>query len=247
MSARRIVFSATLLLTLIVLSGCGPLGSPQNTLAPDGDVANLERNLFILVIIPAIPIFFLVFGALVYIMIRYRHREGDSLPKQIHGNTRLEVAWTILPLMLLLGLTVPVIKGILDVGQQPKASDLHVTVVASQWQWTFKYTDPEFALPDGSPMTSKELHIPVDQYVGVTLQSQDVIHSFWVPKLAGKLDVVPGRNNKLRFNATKVGTYSGQCAEFCGIGHAGMRMTTIAETQGDFQTWAQQQMSAQSK
>jgi cytochrome c oxidase subunit II len=247
MTARRIVFGATLLLTLTVLSGCGPLGSPQNTLAPGGDVANLERNLFILVIIPAIPIFFLVFGSLVYIMIRYRHREGDPPPKQVHGNVRLELAWTILPMMLLLGLAVPTIKGIVDVGQAPKASDLHVTVVASQWQWTFKYTDPEFALPDGSPMTSKELHIPVGQYVGFTLNSQDVNHSFWVPKLAGKLDVIPGRNNRFRFNATTPGTYSGQCAEFCGIGHAGMRLTTIAENASDFQAWAQQQMSQQSK
>ncbi len=247
MNLRRLLVGLTLILTLIYTTGCGALGGPQNTFAPDGDVADLERNLFIMVLIPGIIICFLVFAALGYIMVRYRDREGAPPPKQIHGNVRLEVAWTILPAILLLGLAVPTVKGIIDSGQAPKKSDLHVTVVASQWQWQFKYTDPEFALPDGKPMTSKELHIPVDRYVGAMLNAQDVIHSFWVPKLAGKLDVIPGRNNAFRFNAINPGTYSGQCAEFCGIGHAGMRFTVVAESQDDFQAWVQQQLSQQSQ
>ena len=120
-------------------------------------------------------------------------------------------------------------------------------VVASQWQWSFQYTDPEFALPDGSPLTSKELHMPVGRKVGFLLQSPDVIHSFWVPKLAGKLDVIPGRNNQLRFDAQEPGTYSGQCAEFCGIGHPAMRFTVIAQTEDDFQAWALEEMNAQAQ
>jgi cytochrome c oxidase subunit 2 len=168
----------------------------------------------------------------------------------MHGNIRLEVIWTILPTILLLGLAVPTVKGIVDIGRQPKASDLHVTVVASQWQWQFRYTDPEFALlalPDGSPMTTKEMHIPVDRYVGTTLLASDVIHSFWVPKLAGKLDAIPGRNNAFRFNANNPGTYSGQCLEFCGVGHPGMKFTVVAESQSDFDAWVQQQISEQSQ
>lgn len=249
----RLTLLLTLALSVIAFGGCGPLGSAQNTLAPGGDVADLERNLFIMVLIPAIIVLFIVFGALIYILIRYRYRDGDQPPKQIHGNLRLEVAWTILPMMLLIGLAVPTVKGIIDLGHAPKKSDLHVTVVAVQWQWSFQYTDPEFALPDGSQLTTKELHMPLGREVGFTLVSgatlagSNVIHSFWVPKLAGKLDVVPGRHNHLRFNATQPGTYSGQCAEFCGIGHAGMRFKVIAESPSDFQAWAQQQLSAQSK
>jgi cytochrome c oxidase subunit 2 len=244
---RHLLALATLALSVVVFSGCGALGGAQNTFAPDGDVADLQRNLFIMVLIPAIIILLLVFGALGYILVRYRQREGAPLPKQIHGNVRLEVAWTILPMMLLIGLAVPTLKGIIDLGHAPKKSDLHVTVVASQWQWQFQYTDPEFAAADGSPLTTTELHIPVERQVGFTLESRDVIHSFWVPKLAGKLDVIPGRHNQLRFNAKEPGTYSGQCAEFCGIGHPAMRFKVTAQTADDFKAWAQQQLSAPSK
>jgi cytochrome c oxidase subunit 2 len=244
---RRFLALVILAVSVVVFSGCGALGGPQNTFAPDGDVADLQRNLFIMVLIPAIIILFLVFGVLMYILVRYRHREGAALPKQVHGNVRLEVAWTILPMMLLIGLAVPTLKGIIDLGYAPKKTDLHVTVVASQWQWQFQYTDPEFAAPDGSPLTTKELHMPVGREVGFTLESRDVIHSFWVPKLAGKLDVIPSRHNQLRFNATEAGTYSAQCAEFCGIGHPAMRFTVIAQSADDFKTWAQQQLSAPSQ
>jgi cytochrome c oxidase subunit 2 len=241
---RRLLALITLAISVVVFSGCGALGGPQNTFAPDGDVADLQRDLFIMVLIPAIIVLFLVFGALLYILVRFRHREGAPLPKQVHGNVRLEVAWTILPMILLVGLTVPTLKGIIDLGHAPKNSDLHVTVVASQWQWQFQYTDPEFATSDGSPLTTKELHMPVGRQVGFTLESRDVIHSFWVPKLAGKLDVMPGRHNQLRFNATEAGTYSAQCAEFCGIGHPAMKFTVIAQSTDDFQAWAQQQLTA---
>ena len=244
---RRLLALVTLGLSAVVFSGCGALGGAQNTFAPKGDVADMQRDMFIMVLIPATIICVLVFGALMYILVRYRQREGDPLPKQIHGNVRLEVAWTVLPMMLLIGLAVPTLKGVIDLGHAPKASDLHVTVVASQWQWQFQYTDPEFAAPDGSPLTTKELHIPVGRQVGYTLESRDVIHSFWVPKLAGKLDVIPGRQNQLRFNATEPGTYSAQCAEFCGIGHPAMRFTVIAQSADDFQAWAQQQLSAPSQ
>ena len=243
----RLLALATLLLSVLVFSGCGAFDSAQNTFAPKGDVAAMQRDMFVLVLIPATIICVLVFAALLYIVVRYRQREGDPLPKQIHGNDRLEVAWTILPIMLLVGLAVPTVQGIIELGQAPKASDLHVTVVASQWQWSFQYTDPEYALADGSPLISKELHMPVGRKVGFLLQSPDVIHSFWVPKLAGKLDVIPGRNNQLRFDAQEPGTYSGQCAEFCGIGHPAMRFTVIAQTEDDFQAWALGEMNAQAQ
>ncbi len=230
---------------MALLVGCGSLGGDQNTFNPAGDVASKQRDLFLLVMWPALVIMVLVFGALLYIMIRYRRKEGDELPQQIHGNTRLELAWTIAPALLLLGLAVPTVAGVIDLGRAPHKDALHVQVEAYRFGWTFHYLDPEYVGADGQPLTvSDQLHIPIDREIGIELKSDDVIHSFWVPRLAGKLDVMPGRHNQMWFNAKEVGTYSGQCAELCGIGHAGMRFSVVADTKADFDAWIQQQLSA---
>jgi len=117
-----------------------------------------------------------------------------------------------------------------------------VKVTGIQWRWQFEYSDIKDS--EGKPLqVFDELHIPVDKEIGAHLEALDVIHSFWVPKLAGKLDVIPGRANRMWFNATKPGTYSGQCAEFCGLGHAGMRLTVVAESEEDFQAWVDEQLN----
>jgi cytochrome c oxidase subunit 2 len=242
----RLAAGAGLLALITFLTGCGAFGGDQNTFAPNGDVADKQRDLFVLVSAIATVILIGVSAALVYIMVRYRRRSDDEAPpKQIHGNTRLELAWTIAPALLLLGLAVPTVTGIVDLGRDPKADALQVTVTAFRFDWRFEYTDPEFADANGDPLSAQELHIPVGREVAIHLQSQDVIHSFWVPKLAGKLDVMPGRNNRMWFNATKAGTYSAQCAEFCGIGHSVMRFTVIAEEPADFQAWVDGELAAQ--
>lgn len=241
----RVATAAGMLALVVLLMGCGALGGPQNTFDSHGDVAQKQRDLFILVSAIAAVILVLVSGALLYILVRYRRRsENEAPPKQIHGNTRLEAAWTIAPAVLLLGLAIPTITTIIDLGRDPKADALHVTVTAFQWDWRFEYTDPEFADANGDPMTADELHIPVGREIAVELEALDVIHSFWIPKLAGKLDVVPGRNNRMWFNANDVGVYSAQCAEFCGIGHAAMKFTAVAQTDEDFAAWAEEQQQA---
>lgn len=226
-----------------LLAGCGAFGGDQNTFNPGGDVAERQRDLFILVLIPATVILILVSAAILYIVVRFRRRSDDEMPVQVHGNMRLEIAWTIAPLILLAFIAVPTIDGIIDLGRDARADALHVRVVAFQWDWSFEYLDPEYADADGNPMTAKELYIPVGREVGFELRSLDVIHSFWVPKLAGKLDVMPGRTNKMWFNATEAGVYSGQCAEFCGIGHAGMKFDVIAVEPAEFDGWAQEQLA----
>jgi cytochrome c oxidase subunit 2 len=158
---------------------------------------------------------------------------------------RLELAWTIAPALLLLGIAVPTLASIIHLGRDAKADALHVTVTASRFAWNFEYTDPEFVDAHGNALTTNELHIPVDREIAVELEAQDVIHSFWVPKLAGKLDVVPGRNNRMWFNATAPGVYAGQCAEFCGIGHSIMKFTVVAEEQAGFQAWVDEQLAAE--
>jgi len=229
--------------SLVFLTGCGALGGDQNTFAPKGEVASRQKDLFLIVLWPALVIFFLVGIVLVYSMIRYRYREGDALPKQVHGNTRLEVAWTILPAILLVGIAIPTLGGIFELGRAPKADALHVQVTAFRFGWRFEYMDKDLAMPDGKPLAiSTELHVPVGREVGIVLHSEDVIHSFWVPKLAGKTDDIPGRSNGMWFKADEPGTYSGQCAELCGIGHAVMRFKVIAQSPADFNAWVQQQL-----
>lgn len=229
-----------------LLAACGSLGGDQNTLNPSGDVADRQATLLWVVVVPAGVVMALVFAVLVYAMVRFRRRSDDEPPpEQVHGNMRLELTWTILPTLLLIGLAVPTIDGIIDLGRAASDDALHVRVVAFQWDWRFEYIDPEFADENGEPLTSEELYVPVDREVGVDLDSLDVIHSFWIPKLAGKQDIIPGRTNHMWFNATEPGTYAGQCAEFCGIGHAAMRMTVIALEQPEFDAWVEEQLAAQ--
>jgi len=241
----------TLLLVAIALlfGGCGAFGSDQNTFAPEGDVAEKQLDLFYLALWPAVVILILVFGAIVYALVRFRRRdEREAPPKQIHGNQRLELAWTILPAALLLGLAVPIVAGIIDLGREPSKDALQVTVHAFRWSWQFEYPDIKGA--DGKPLKTEvgeqipELHIPIDREIAIHLQSGDVIHSFWVPKLAGKLDVMPGRNNRMWFNATKAGIFSAQCAEFCGLDHAIMRFRVVAQTPEDFDAWVSAQIAS---
>ena len=236
---------------VLLLAGCG-VDTPQNTFAPEGEVAEKQRDLLTLVLWPAIVVFILVEGLLVYALVRFRKRGEDGpLPKQVHGNTKLEIAWTILPTALMIGLAVPTIGGIIDLGRAPADDALQVRVIGFQWNWIVEY--PEYTDADGNPLTvigtcptsCAEMHVPVEREVAVSLESSDVNHSFWIPRLAGKLDAIPGRIGRIWFNATSPGTYSGQCAEFCGIGHAGMRISVVAESQSEFEAWVRMQLGGE--
>jgi cytochrome c oxidase subunit 2 len=232
----------------VLLVGCGAVDDPQNTFAAEGDVARKQRDLLIFWVLgPAMVILVLVLGVLVYALIRFRRRSEHELPKQVHGNNRLEIAWTIAPAILLLIIAVPTIIGVVDIGRAPADDAMKVNVTAQQFSWVFQY--PDLVDAEGKPLlVLNELHIPVDREIGVTVESLDVIHSFWVPKLAGKLDAIPGRTNRMWFNATKPGSYSGQCAEFCGVsqgggeGHWSMQLMVVAESEEDFQEWVTDQL-----
>jgi len=238
----RLLVAAFLVALLALLVACG--GGDQNTFAAEGDVARKQRDLLIIWVLgPAAVIFVVVQGLLIYAVIRFRRRRAQELPVQVHGNTRMEIAWTIAPAILLLIIAVPTVIGVADIGRAPAADALQVRVTGLQWRWQFEYLDPEFQDDEGNPLrVFDELHIPVDREIGVELESLDVIHSFWVPRLAGKLDVVPGRTNRMWFNATSIGSFSGQCAEFCGLGHSDMLLVIMAESREDFEAWITDQL-----
>ena len=243
-SAPRFV-PALLLLALVVLllSGCDA-DTPQNTFAAEGEVARKQRDIFYYSMWPAIAVMILVLGGIVVMCLRFRERDPNALPpKQLEGNTRLEVTWTILPAIMLLILGVPMVAMIYDLGATPDPDAYYIDVHAQRYSFSFEYPDirdnqgnPLF-LPPGDP------HIPAGRQVAFRLHSSDVIHSFWIPRLGGKLDVVPNNNNVLWLKADKADTFHAQCAEYCGLDHANMKFIIHADSQEDFDKWAKEELA----
>ena len=206
---------------------------PQNTLAAAGLIAQKQQDLFWLIIGIAAIVFVLVEGLLLITVLRFRRRPGQGMPPQTHGNTRLEIAWTIAPALILVVIAVPTVTTIFDTATTPPVA-LRVNVIGHQWWWEFEY-------PDLGVVTANELHIPTGEAIALALTTKDVIHSFWVPKLAGKTDLIPSRVNHMWIKSDVAGAYLGQCAELCGIQHALMRLQVIVQSRGEFDAWVKAQ------
>ena len=193
-------------LAIVLLAACTP-GNNQSTFGTAGPIAKDQADLFKFIFWIAAIVFVLVESAVIYIAIRFRRRsDNDKLPHQTHGNNRLEVAWTILPVLILAVIAVPTLTDIW--AQQNTVPEdlgevLNVEAVGHQWWFEFRY-------PNHEVITSNELHIPVNRPVAFKLESQDVIHSFWVPKIAGKVDMVPLNDNYMWMISDEVGEYYGQ-------------------------------------
>jgi cytochrome c oxidase subunit 2 len=217
----------------LLAGACAP-NAPLDSLRPAGPIAREIDNLWDIVFAAAVAVFIVVEGLIVIAVIRFRQRKGDtSNPKQTHGNTRLEIAWTIAPAVMLAVLAVPTVLAIFALAREP-ANAMQVTVTGQQWWWGYEY-------PREKVVTANELHIPTGRPIRISLHSNDIIHSFWVPRLGGKQDVVPGRTNHMTIQATRPGTYAGTCTEYCGLSHANMRLTVIAQTPADFARWVAEQ------
>ena len=234
-SWRRRAAVAGTLVAALVLSACDK-SHRQTTLNPQGPIAHKLANLFNPVFWIAVVVFVLVEGLILFAVIKYRSRSDDERPVQIHGNTRLEITWTILPALTLAFVGFFTVKTVFEVNKIPKNA-MAITVTGHRWWWEYEY-------PGLGIKTANELHIPVGEPVNVSLTSFDVIHNFWPPALAGKVYAVPGRHNHMLIQADHPDTYYGQCAEYCGLSHANMRLRVIAQTPADFQAWVQQQQSA---
>jgi len=229
-----------------VLAACGNENG-QNSLDPKGPVAEKIDNLFLPVLFVAILIGVAVTIATVYVAIRFRQRPGrPDNPKQTHGSAPLEIGWTIVPALILAVIAVPTISTIFELAERPKGPEvLKVDVTGKQWWWEFSL--PKQAMADKQIVTSTELHIPAGTKVLLRLHSDNVIHSFWVPELAGKKDVVPGRTNELTIEADEPGTYLGACAEYCGLSHADMRFRVVAQPMADWEAWRDGQLEGPAK
>jgi cytochrome c oxidase subunit 2 len=206
----------------------------------EGQQAKDVDRLWDIVFPIATVIFFLVQGLVLFIAFRFRSRGDDDAPVQVHGNAKMELGWTIAPALILAVIGVFTVVTVFDINQRADASEvLSINVTGHQWWWEYEY--PQQQGVDGAFLTANELVIPTGRTVQLRLTSADVIHSFWPPKLAGKVDVVPGRTNYMKVSAATPGDYSGQCAEFCGLSHANMRLRVIALEPAAFADWVANQ------
>jgi cytochrome c oxidase subunit II len=178
-------------------------------------------TLYHVLLIFSVPIFVLVEVVVLYSVWRFRMRPGEELKDgpPIHGNTRLEIIWTAIPAIILVGLCSYAWITLTDI-EDADASALNVRVVGEQFTWTFYYRGP-----DGRSIASPQLYVPVNRQINFTVQSKDVIHDFWVPAFRMKIDAVPGISTHLRVNTNKQGSFPVVCAELCGLGHSVMRQT----------------------
>ncbi|MEX0869019.1 MAG: cytochrome c oxidase subunit II [Nitriliruptoraceae bacterium] len=223
------------------LAACSDVG--QNALDPAGPFAQAPHDLIIPVAILALVVFVLVQGLVIYTSWRFRQKPGDdALPAQVHGNTKLEIVWTIIPALILAVIAVPTVRGIFELSTEPDGDHLVVEVVGHRWWFEFYY-------PEHDIYTANELVIPAETPVRLEMTSGDpsrqvsdaVIHSFWIPQLAGKQDIEPGRTTTLNIQADEPGRYLGMCAEFCGLSHANMRIRAVAKTSAEFDAWVEAQ------
>ena len=220
-------------------------GSPTSIFSTTSTPADKVRLLSLDVLFILGGVFLAVLALLVYALVRYRARQGDaSEPPQVFGSAQIELAWTIIPTLIIVMLFLGTARVVFEVQDAPAPSSaLKVTVVGHQYWWEFRY-------PKYNVVTANELHIPVSDPKNPTptymkLTSADVIHSFWVPSLAGKTDLLPNRVNEMWVDPHKAGMYEGQCAQFCGAQHAKMLLRVYVDTPDQFQRWiAMQQQEA---
>jgi cytochrome c oxidase subunit II len=207
----------------------------MSTMVAASDMARDVLSLYGLVTWICVGIGTLVFVVLGYVLLRFRERPGAPLPVQRHGQPLLEIAWTLGPAIVLLIIAIPTIQVIFRTQTQAKPADaLEIVVRGYQWWW-------EFAYPSLGVVTANELVLPAGRRVVFSLEGPDVIHSFWVPKLGGKRDVVPGRPNRLVLTPSAPGEFWGQCAEFCGASHANMGMRVVVHAAERFDAWVGEQ------
>lgn len=234
-SGRRVAVAGLASLGLL-LAGCANKG-PQSTFRPEGTYARKIDNLIRPIFYIALAVLIAVAGAVLIAIIKFRARKGDTrVPRQVHGNTPLEIMWTIAPALLLAVIAVPTIKTVFDIARTPHNA-MQIDVIGQQWWWEYQYHGDLQGI-----ITANDLVIPAGVNIQLKVTSRDVIHSYWLPRLNGKRDAVPNRFSFLNVEADHPGTYMGQCAEFCGLSHANMRDRVVVLSKADFAVWAANQL-----
>lgn len=237
---RRLASYVVIAALIVAVAACS--GShPNSTLVPHSDFGREIDYLWDRLLLLGTIVFILTEAALLFIVFKYRHRENQGPPPQTHGSTKLEITWTLIPAVILVFIAVPTVRSIVKTQAAAAPGSLNIDVTGHQWWWEFKY-------PEHGITTANEIYIPVGRTVNFRLRSADVIHSFWVPQLGGKRDVVTNRTNYVWLtpdSATASNVWNGFCAEYCGTSHTNMRFRVFTVTPQEFDSWvAGQRMPA---
>jgi cytochrome c oxidase subunit 2 len=233
---RRLTTAALPVLAAVALTACNNAAYP-NSIFHDHTEFNREvGTLFKILIYLGTAVFIFVEALLLYVIFRYRRRSESDRPEHVHGNTTLEILWTAIPALILAFIAVPTVRTIFRTQAKAKADALQVEVIGHQWWWEFRY-------PHYKVTTASELYLPVGRTVNFSLKTQDVLHSFWVPQLGGKRDLITNHTNFLWFTPDSIGVaaLNGMCVEYCGASHANMRFKTFTVTPAEFEQWAAHQ------
>jgi len=214
----------------------------ENIFAPESTPAKSIRDFSLFVLAITAVIFVVVFTLLVYSVVKFRSRAGDAdrEPAQVYGSTQIEMAWTIIPVLIVVVLFLATARVIHAVQDAPKPTNaVEITAIGHQFWWEFRY--PKLGI-----VTANELHIPVSDPAHPTptflkLLSADTDHSFWIPQLAGKTDLIPNRVNEMWMDPHRTGVFLGQCAQYCGTQHAKMLLSVSVDSPEDFAAWVQAQ------
>ncbi len=238
-SRQRLVRIGVLVGAAFLLGACSFLGSedqPLTTFEPAGPFSEQINNLFWPVFWIAVVVFILVQGAILVAVFLFRDRSGAKEAKQLHGSPKLEIAWTIVPALILAGIAVPTTAAVFELTEcDPDAIEIQVT--GHQWWFEYHYPDAEID-------TANIMVIPAGQEVCAVMTSDDVLHNFWIPALNGKRYLVPGQTTLLRLQADEPGVYWGHCAEFCGLSHSLMRARVQALEPAEYEAWLAEQQTA---
>src|SRR6185503_415886 len=204
--------------------------------------------LFKLLIWLGTAVFIFVEGILIWTLVKYRAKPGQPEPEHVHGNTTLEIAWTVIPLLILVLIGIPTVRTILRTQAKARSDALQVEVIGHQWWWEFRY--PQYTTQGANGrvdtlVTANELYLPIGKTANFALKSIDVIHSFWVPALAGKRDLMANHTNYLWWTPDSAASdaWNGFCVEYCGTSHANMRFRTFTVSQADFDSWVAHQLT----
>ena len=233
---RRFASFGMMVVLALALAACEQ-SHPNTTFTPHSDYGRSIDFLWDRLLLLGTIVFVLVEAGILYIVFRYRKREGDQPPPQTHGNVVIEIFWTLIPAFILLFIAVPTVRTIFKTQAQAVAGALQIEVTGHQWWWEFRY--PEYGI-----ITANEIYIPTGRTVNFKLTSVDVIHSFWTPQLGGKRDAVTNRTNYIWLtpdSSLKPSEWNGFCTEYCGTSHAKMRFRVFTVKPDQFASWVANQ------
>ena len=239
LSLRQTASTALTAVALLALSGCGFTEYPNSTFNHHTDFNTAIDALFQRLLFWGTIVFVVVEAGLVYTIIKYRKRPGGPKPRPIHGNAALEITWTVIPALILVLIAIPTVRTIFQTQADAPAGALKVQVIGHQWWWEFRY-------PELGVVTANELYVPVGRTVEFELTTKDVLHSFWIPQMGGKRDLITNKTNYLWFTPNAdLGTsaWNGFCTEYCGSSHANMKFRLYTVQPDEFDSWAKHQAS----